>query len=138
MSQTGLRRTPAKTSPFEAACVVDLATFTIAAQVSRTINVAMQLKDADGNALVVRGAVDAYLSDNADGSTLTASTPTSTVAIGTNGLLINQVTDKAFKLVSNASGQVDINVINSGSHTYYLALVMPDGGIQVSGAIAIV
>lgn len=130
-------RQPSKDSPVDAACVVDSAVFTIATQSSHTRNVGIQLKDADGSNLKQVGAVDAYLSDNSDGSTLIGTAPSSTVAIGTDGLLINQVTDKAFKLVSESNGHIDINLINSTAKDIYIVLIMPDGGIQVSAKVAI-
>lgn len=115
--------------------VVAGATITVAAQAVRTIKASVQLLASGGGSLAVRGAVDAYLSDDEYGNSIVATAPSSAVAIATNGLLINQVTDKAFKLVSEANGLVEINVINDVADTFYLVLVMPSGALIVSAAI---
>jgi hypothetical protein len=45
------------------------------------------------------------------------------------------VAPRAFDLVSNASGQVDINITDSGSPAYYLVLQLPDGSLKASSII---
>lgn len=125
---------PRKENPFLGAHI-DNVGITIGAEGSNTINVALQLRDANWNDLTECGHIVAYLSDNADGSTITGTVPTSTVAIGTDGLIIPLVTDKVFLLVSEADGDIDINIIQTAGQTYYLVLCLPDGRIQVSDAI---
>lgn len=53
-----------------------------------TINVAIQIKDGTGADSAQRGAWRAYLSDDANGDSLTATPPSGGCAIGTDGLLI--------------------------------------------------
>ncbi len=115
-----------------------LAAIVVGTKAVNTINVTVQLKEAGGQNVSKIVAVSAYLSDNADGSTLTATVPTSTVAIGTNGLiLVVDVTNKVFQILTNATGQFDLNLIQTNTATtYYLVLVLPDGSLLVSGAIA--
>jgi hypothetical protein len=100
-----------------------------------TINVAVQLKDANGADLAVRGRVFAYMSNDANGDTIATAAPSGHVAIGTDGLLIPQVTDKAFDLISEADGDIDVNVVEAGAATWYLILVLPNGKLLPSGAI---
>ena len=57
------------------------------------------------------------------------------MAVGTDGLLIPVVANKAFVLTCEADGDVDLNVVEAGGATWYLVLVMPDGSHVVSGAI---
>ena len=40
-----------------------------------------------------------------------------------------------FLLVSEADGDIDINITESGTDTFYLVLVMPNGKLIVSDAI---
>ena len=64
------------------------ATFVIGAEAGNVINVGVQLNDADGTALALRGSIQAYLSDDANGDSLIATLPDGGIAIGTDGLLV--------------------------------------------------
>lgn len=110
-------------------------TIAVGAESTNVINVTVQLKDAAGDDLAVRGSVLAYLSDDANGDSIAGTAPDGGVAIGTDGLLIAQVANKAFQLVSEADGDIDIDITESGADTWYLILVMPDGRLVASEAI---
>lgn len=110
--------------------------FVIGAEDTNVINVAIQLKDSAGADLAVRGAVRAYLSDDANGDSLAVTAPSGTVVIGTDGVLIDPgTTKKSFTLISEADGDIDINITEAGTDTFYLILIMPDGKLVASGAI---
>lgn len=109
--------------------------FTVGTQAGDVINVALQLNDANGVALAVRGALYAYLSDDANGDSIAATAPDGGVAIGADGLAIPLVADKAFLLVSEADGDIDLDIEESGADTWYLVVVLPNGKLAVSGAI---
>jgi hypothetical protein len=113
------------------------ASFVVGAEGSNAINVAIQLKDADGADLAVRGSVRAYLSDDATGDSVIATATSGTVAIGTDGLLIDtgNVAKKCFQLTSESDGDIDITITEAGVKTLYLILVMPNGKLKASGAI---
>lgn len=100
-----------------------------------TINVGIQLKDSAGDDLAVRGSVLAYLSDDANGDSVAATAPSGGVAIGTDGLAIPLVADKAFLLTSEADGDIDLDIVEAAGDTWYLILVMPDGKLVASNAI---
>lgn len=122
------------------------AVITVEAEGGNAINVAIQLNDGYGNALAVRGSVMAYLSDDANGDDLTGTAPDGSWAIGTDGLLIPLASDdgsaivpnKTAQLVSEVDGDIDIDISESSTGTWYLVLVMPDGRLEVSGAITFV
>jgi hypothetical protein len=109
------------------------ATITVGAEAANVINVAIQLKDAAAADLARRGFVQAYLSDDANGDSIVATAP-DTVAIGTDGLYIPLISAKRFDLVSEADGNIDINITKSGADTFYLVLIIGDK-LTVSGAI---
>ncbi|MEX2126961.1 MAG: hypothetical protein WD871_01790 [Xanthobacteraceae bacterium] len=109
--------------------------FVIAAEAGNVINVAIQLKDSLAGDLAVRGSVFAYLSDDANGDSIAATAPDGGIAIGTDGLAIPLVADKAFQLVSEADGDIDVDITEAGADTWFLILVMPDGRLVPSGAI---
>lgn len=111
------------------------ATFVIGAEAANVINVAIQLKDADGDDLAVRGCVYAYLSTDANGDSLAAA-PSGGVAIGTDGLAAEVIDNRAFFLTSEADGDIDLNItVSSGAATYYLAVRLANGKLVVSNAI---
>ena len=101
-----------------------------------TGTVGIQLVDHNGDDLAVRGSVFAYLSDDANGDSVAATAPSGGVAIGTDGVLIPVVADKAFYLCSEADGDIDIVLTEAAADTWYLVVVLPNGTHQVSGAIA--
>lgn len=112
------------------------ATFVIGEETDDVVNVSVQLTDADGADLSVRGSVFAYLSDDANGDSIVTDAPSGGVAIGTDGLAIPVVAGKAFHLISEADGDIDINITHTtGAKTYYLILVLPNGKLKGSGAI---
>ena len=115
--------------------VPDGATITVGAEAANSINVAVQLLDGAGDALATRAGIMAYLSDDANGDSVAGTAPDGNVAIGTDGVLIPVVADKAFYLISEADGDIDLDIGETGGDTWYLVLVMPSGELVVSGAI---
>jgi len=108
--------------------------FVVGAEATNIINVAIQLKDSGGRDLAARGAVDAYLTTDANGDNLVG-TALDTVAIGTDGVLLPLIAGKAFLLISEADGDIDINITEDATGTWYLVVVLPSGKLKVSGAI---
>ena len=114
--------------------VPDEATFTIGAEAANVINVAIQLQDGAGNDLATSAAVGFYLSDEAAGTTIVAAA--TSLAIGTDGVAIENISNSAGMLISEADGDIDLNIgDNSGAATYYLVLIMPSGRLVISDAI---
>ncbi len=128
---------PAKQAAARAYNTFNRCAFTVGTKSGNTINVAVQLQDARGQSISQIAKAKVYLSDNADGSTLTATATTSALAVATNGVLLDiPVTGKVCEVISNALGQFDLNLIQtSGGTNYYLVVVMPDGSISVSPVV---
>ena len=102
---------------------------------SATLNI--QLKDNNGDELTTRACIFAYLSDDANGDSVAGTAPDGGVAAGTDGVLIPVVAGKAFMLVSEADGDIDVVVTESATDTWYLVLVGPLGNLMaISDAIA--
>ena len=117
------------------------AAFAIGAEAGNVINVGIQLKeDKSGNDLAARASVRMYLSDDANGDNVVATAPSGAVAIGADGVLhdIGGGTKKVFMLVSEADGDIDVNITEAGAKTLYMVLVMPNGRLIPSGAITFV
>jgi hypothetical protein len=105
------------------------------AEGGNAINVAIQLKDANGADLAVRGNVYGYLSDDANGDSLIGTATSGTVVIGTDGVMQVMEAKKSFRLTSESDGDIDITITEAGVKTLYLILVMPNGKLVASGAI---
>jgi len=113
------------------------ATITVTQTNTATFNCAIQLEDAAGSDLAAAGAVFAYLAKTATGDQICAdSTDTSEFAIGTDGLFVETLTDIAGYLVSESDGDIDVNVTTLPTKTAYLILVLPDGTLVISDAMA--
>jgi len=110
------------------------AIFTVGTEAADAINVAVQLKDGNGQNCTVRHTLAWYLSSNANGDALASATDGG-IAIGTDGLLIEAVTNLAGFVTSEADGDIDVTLTESGTGTWYLVLVMPNAALKVSGAI---
>lgn len=112
------------------------AVITVGAMNTRTINVGIQLNDAGGAALATRASIYGYLSDDANGDSIAAVAPDGNVVIGVDGLLIPVVADKAFLLVSEADGDIDLDITMSTADDWYLILVLPNGLLVPSAVIS--
>jgi len=117
--------------PAIAAGYVD-ATITVVGEVSNEVDVTIQLTDANGDDLAVRGSVFAYLSDDANGDAIVATAPDGGWAIDTDGLLIPVVAGKAAVLVSEADGDIALTITEAGAKTAYLIIVLPEGRLVAS------
>lgn len=106
------------------------ATITIA-----TNTATIQLLDGAGDALATAAGVQWYLSDNADGSSLTGTAPSGGIAIGSDGLLIEQTANTSGLLVTESDGTADVALTEAGAATWYLVVVLPNGRVVVSDAI---
>ena len=109
--------------------------FTIGAENTNAINVAIQLLNRDnGNELAERVGLQWYLSSDANGDAISAA-PSGGIAIGTDGLLIEHTNNIAGKIISEADGDIDVTLTESTAKSFYLILIAPDGKLNPSGAI---
>ncbi len=111
------------------------ASFAIGTEQANAITVTVQLSDRrNGGDMSERICVGWYLSSDANGDAI-ATAPSSGIAIGTDGLLIEWTANVAGIAVSEADGDIDVVLTEAGAGTWYLVLVMPDGKLYPSGAI---
>lgn len=129
---------PAKLNTFESAGVFNIVSFTVGAELTNAINVAMVLKNANGRTLDEVAVFRAYLCDAATGQGgVTATVPDSGVAVGTKGdILASLVTNKMWELSCDVDGGIDLTITHSGVHSYYLLVIDPMGNVHASPVIA--
>ncbi len=109
--------------------------FEIGREASDVINVAIEMR-VGGQAVNERARGEFYLSDDANGDSLTATAPSGGLAIGTNGVILSEHSSgKHFTAISEADGSIDINIRHAGAKTWRLVAVMNDGRITPSAAI---
>lgn len=122
---------------FELTALPFSATITVGTEAANVINVAVQLTDATGVNVTDTYQLECYLSDQADGSDVTAAVPDADVVIGTNGtILFEHVTDAVFVIQTNSSGAFDFDISDTvGTPTWYLVVRLPNGTQVISDAI---
>lgn len=102
---------------------------------SDKFTVTIQLKDYAGNNLTVPASIIAYLSDGSDGADIvTLSQDVSKTSSGDGDVAI-LTSDEVWLLTSEADGSISLDVETTGSHTYYLVLVMPNGKLSISDVL---
>ncbi len=111
------------------------ATMVVGTESSNAINVAGQLQDVFGDDLAKAAAVKFYLADDAAGMTPSGTAPTGGIAIGTDGALLESIDNLSGTIISEADGDFDITLTDTGTPTFYLVLIMPNGKLVISGAI---
>lgn len=103
---------------------------------ANTIRASVQLEDADGNNISGIRVVDFYISDDSGGDGLCTTAPNNNIAAGAEGTLLEEfTTDKSGRFYSNATGAFDLDISDTGTPTFYLVVVLPNGAIVVSAAI---
>lgn len=109
-------------------------TFTVGTEATNAINVAMQFKDGNGADLAERKAVNWWLASNAAGDAIAAA-PSSGIAIGTDGTLIESVNNVSGILITEADGDADVTLTDNTTGTWYFVVQLPNGSLAVSDAI---
>lgn len=98
-----------------------------------TITVAVQLNDAAGSAMATRAAIPFYLSSSATGDN--SATADLSLGAGTDGHIVEWVTNSSFLGVSESDGDLDVQIGQTGTTTLYLVAVLPNGLLDVSGTL---
>lgn len=109
-------------------------TFTVGAEVATVVTVNVQVNDPQGKPVQQRVALPLLLLADANGDAFT-STNYDTIAAGTDGALLELVADKVLLGITEADGDLDVAITEAAASTCYLAAVLPDGRLAISGAI---
>ena len=107
----------------------------VGAESTNVINVTVQFNDAAGTAMATPVALPWYFATDAAGLDAMATAHDGGVAIGTDGSLIEQVANLSGLMISEADGDVDINITDAGAFTAYLVVVLPNGTLAISAVI---
>lgn len=108
--------------------------FTVGTQAGDSIIVEMQVYK-NGVAVDEEYAFPMILSDDLPPTT-TATPPTGGIAIWDNGVIFTQhITNIYIEARTNSLGNIDFEIEDTGTPTFYLSAIMPDGTISSSEAI---
>lgn len=111
------------------------AAITVGAENTNVRAITIQLKDANGKDIAYRQVLNAYVFADANGDAFATTGGSTGIAIGTDGALLAVVAKKAFILVSEADGDIDLTWTDTGTEVAYLALEMPNGRLVFSSAL---
>jgi hypothetical protein len=108
--------------------------YTIGSASGGTITVNCQLVDAAGDALAIQTPFTLYVAGTAN-LDVVGTGPDGGLAAGTDGQLTQIVEDKIYFAIPEADGDLDVHVVESGTATFRLVAVLPNGKTDVSGDI---
>ena len=111
------------------------ATITVAEKDTDEWYVYVQLKDFAGNDLTVPGSVLCYLASDSAGLDFNAATVTTETAIKADGSLAIILAKILYLATSEADGDIDFTITDTGDDVYYFVVVLPSGKLVVSTAI---
>lgn len=112
------------------------ATITVAAEDTNVRAITIQLKDSNGKDVADRTVVQAFVLADANGDAIAGTGGSTGIAIGTDGaILATLVAKKAFTLISEADGDIDLTWTDTGTEAAYLALLLPTGRLVISAAL---
>lgn len=109
--------------------------YTIGAEAANAITINIQFNDAAGTAMATRSSLRFFLSDDANGDSIAATAPDGGIAAGTDGFIEAITANKSFFGFSEADGDLDVVITESGAATWYLIAIMPNGSYVASAAI---
>ena len=110
--------------------------YTIGADAGTTATLDIQLVDANGVNVAARACVFVYLSDDANGDSITATAPSGGWAIGTDGALAEVIAGKAAHIITEVDGHADLVLTEAGTASWYAVTTLPNGFLDASGEIA--
>jgi hypothetical protein len=110
--------------------------FSVGAETGNAITVAVQFRKGGNRIDILESVVCPwYLATDAAGLTPSAVAPSAGTAAGTDGALIEWTANLSGMMVSEADGDVDVVLTETGAATWYLVISLPNGRIAVSDAI---
>ena len=110
-------------------CAYD-ATFTLVS--SDPAVVTIQLEDFEGNDLKEATSVMAWISSTATGIDPGAVSSELALTGSGDGAVLIHLTHYLYQLITEADGDVDVTITDTGTTAQYLTLLMPDGRLVVS------
>jgi hypothetical protein len=116
--------------------LISSAAFTIGTETANVIRVTVQLKDLAGEDITERvGNVLGYLSATQDYPSFVSDPSGGWAIVSNSGTLSQFISNRVAHFTSNVSGVFAVDITESGTKTFYLVLVLPNGKLISSNAI---
>jgi len=113
------------------------ATITVGTAVSHAYPVYIQLLGPSGKDMKYSSVVGVYLCTDTAGDTMASATQSAGLDILTDGtILVEHTADVYQTLKSEADGDIGLTVTLQASYTVYLVVVLPNGRVVISSALA--
>lgn len=112
------------------------ASITVGAEATNVRAITIQLKKADGADIAVRQAVQIAVLADANGDAFVATGGSTGIEVGTDGALLPIVAKKLFSAISEADGDIDLTWTDTGTEAAFLAVILPNGKMIISSALA--
>lgn len=120
---------------FDDAGAVRGATITVGAENANVRAITIQLTDGQGNDIASRQMVRIVVLADANGDAFVTTGGSTGIAIGTDGALLALVAKKAFLVISEADGDIDLTWTDTGTEAAYLGVILPNGKMVISDAM---
>jgi len=103
------------------------------------VNVGVTMVDANDDPIAEVQNVQVLLSDDIAGLGIAATAPDGGIAAGADGaILMAMVAGKMLLVQTEATGKFDLDITESGTDTFYMVVILPNGRQIVSDAISFV
>jgi len=113
------------------------ATITVGTKASHAFPIAIQLLGPSGVDMKYSAVVDVYLCTDTAGDTMASATQSGGLDILTDGTIIKEHTADVYQtLKSESDGDIGLTVTLNASYTVYLVVVLPNGRVIISSALA--
>lgn len=113
------------------------ATITVGTKASHAYPIAIQLLGPSGVDMKYSAVVDVYLATDVAGDVMASGTESAGLDILTDGTIIKEHTSDVYQtLKSEADGDIGLTVSLNASYTLYLVVVLPNGRVVISSALA--
>jgi hypothetical protein len=97
--------------------------------------VTVTLTDAAGTAVAAKTTCEVWYSDNATGAAVQTTAASGTVELDSGTIMVTYTAKKHFLVETDATGQFIISAVDTGNQAAYLAVKLPNGEVEVSGAL---
>lgn len=110
-------------------------TITVGDEAANVRDIAIQLKDLNGDDIKSRQAVELLVLLDANGDAFAATGGSTGIELDTDGALLPIVAKKYFKAISEADGDIDLTWTDTGTEAAYLGVLLPNGRLVISDAL---
>lgn len=111
------------------------AAITVSAENTNVRTISVQLKNANGDNISTRQALEVVVLLDANGDAFAATGGSTGIADAGAGTILATVAKKIFKAITNATGLLELSWTDTGTEAAYLGVILPNGRLVVSSAL---